>query len=208
MKFIHPQLFWLMLPAVTAVIVFGVLATRRRREALRRLLGSRAESPELLRLSMAKRRWRRFFLAAAACFLIAAAARPYWSTRWLPGKERGRDILVIFDVSKSMLATDLAPSRLDHAKFLLRDLVKENRGDRFALVAFAGEAFLACPFSSDAAAFDQYVDELSPDLVPVGGTDLEKALRTALAAFRSAGGHRAVVNFTDGDDLKIIQILI
>ena len=202
MKFIHPQLFWLVPLVLAAVIGLGISATRRRREKLRLLLGRRAESPGALCLSTAKRRWRRFFLAAAACFLIAAAARPYWSTRRLPGRERGRDILVIFDVSRSMLATDLPPSRLDHAKFLLRELVKENRGDRFALVAFAGEAFLACPFTSDAAAFDQYVSELSPDMVPVGGTDLEKALRTALAAFRSAGGHRAVVIFTDGDELS------
>ena len=202
MRFIHPQLFWLALPVLAAVIVLGVLATRRRKKMLGLLLGSRAESPGALRLSMAKRRWRRFFLAAAAFFLIAAAARPYWSTRRIPGGERGRDILVIFDVSKSMLATDLAPSRLDHAKFMLRELVRENRGDRFALVAFAGEAFLACPFTSDAGAFDQYVGELAPDLVPVGGTNLEKALRTALTAFRSAGGHRAIVIFTDGDELS------
>ena len=202
MKFIYPQLFWLVPPIVAAVIVLGVLATRRRREMLKFLLGRGAESSGALRLSMAKRRWRRFFLAAAACFLVAAAARPFWATRQLPGRERGRDVLVIFDVSRSMLAADLPPSRLEHAKFLLRELVRENRGDRFALVAFAGEAFLSCPFTSDAGAFGQYVDELEPDLVPVGGTDLEKALRTALAAFRSAGGHRAIVLFTDGDELS------
>ena len=202
MKFIHPQLFWLVPPVLLAVIVLGVSATRRRRKGLRLLLGRRAGSPEALRLSMAARRWRRFLLGAAAFFLIAAAARPSWSSRMIPGREHCRDILVIFDVSKSMLATDLPPSRLDHAKYLLRELVRENRGDRFALVAFAGEAFLACPFTSDAAAFDQYVDELNPDLVPVGGTDLEKALRTALAAFRTAGGHRGIVLFTDGDELS------
>jgi len=110
--------------------------------------------------------------------------------------------MVIFDVSKSMLATDIAPSRLEHAKFLLRQLVESAPNDRFGLVAFAGKAYLACPLTSDSLAFTQYIDELNTDTVPLGGTNLEAALRVAEQAFKAAaGGNRGILLFTDGDEL-------
>ncbi|UKI30942.1 MAG: VWA domain-containing protein [Lentisphaeria bacterium] len=121
-------------------------------------------------------------------FLVAAAARPFWDSQLVPYEPHGRDLMVLFDVSKSMRATDIAPSRLEHAKFLLRQLVEADPGDRFGLVAFAGTAYLACPLTSDQLAFNQYIDELSTDTVPLGGTNLELALNTAMTAFK--GGRR------------------
>ena len=149
MKFIEPQIFWLLPPVAAAIFVLGISAARRRRKKLELLLGSSADDPEAVRVSAAGRRWRSFFLLMAAISLICAAARPFWGSTLIPWSDRGRDILVIFDVSKSMLAADPAPSRLEHAKFMLRELISRSRGDRFALVAFAGSAYLACPFTTD-----------------------------------------------------------
>lgn len=110
---------------------------------------------------------------------------------------------MLFDVSKSMKATDLAPSRLEHAKFLLRRLVEREGNDRFGLIPFAGTAYLSCPLTSDKVAFNQYIDELDPDAIPLGGTNMEIALSKAVEAFKAAaGGNRAIVIFTDGDELS------
>ena len=114
----------------------------------------------------------------------------------------GRDLLVLFDVSKSMLSDDVKPSRMDHAKWLVRELVKKNPGDRFGLIAFAGESFLICPLTVDRTSFIQLVDDLDTDTIPIGGTNVQLALEEAVQAFKGAQGmHKAVILVTDGDEL-------
>ncbi|WP_147835841.1 vWA domain-containing protein, partial [Victivallis vadensis] len=183
-------------------IVLAVYASHCRKQKVRALLGNGDTDPAAVKLSPPRRRFRIFLLLLTMLFLIAAAARPFWSSQLVPFEPRGRDLMVIFDVSKSMLATDIAPSRLEHAKFLLRQLVESAPNDRFGLVAFAGKAYLACPLTSDSLAFTQYIDELNTDTVPLGGTNLEAALRVAEQAFKAAaGGNRGILLFTDGDEL-------
>ncbi len=201
-RFIHP--YWLLLLPViwTALPVLAIQAAVRRRRKLEGLLGADAGDPAAVKFSPARRWWRWFFLLMTASLLLLAAARPYRSSKRAPFEPKGRDFVVLFDVSKSMLATDIAPSRLEHAKFLLRELSRQERGDRFGLVAFAGNAYLSCPLTADPTAFGQYIDELSPDAVPVGGTNLELALSKARQAFKAAaGGNRAIILLTDGDEL-------
>ena len=202
MRFIQPQLFYLVLPVLLAVIVLAVYASHCRKQKVRALLGNGDTDPAAVKLSPPRRRFRIFLLLLTMLFLIAAAARPFWSSQLVPFEPRGRDLMVIFDVSKSMLAPAIAPSRLEHAKFLLRQLVESAPNDRFGLVAFAGKAYLACPLTSDSLAFTQYIDELNTDTVPLGGTNLEAALRVAEQAFKAAaGGNRGILLFTDGDEL-------
>ncbi len=203
MKFLDGELLYLMILAAVAVPALAVYAARRRQAALRRLLGAGAADPEVVRLSPGRRRLRLLFLFLVMLFLILAAARPYRSTRMLPVESAGRDLAILFDVSKSMLATDLPPTRLEHAKFLARELLDACRGDRFALIPFAGNAFLACPLTSDLGAVRSYVDELSTESVPLGGTHLERAIRRAVEAFDAgARGNRAILLLTDGDELE------
>ncbi len=105
--------------------------------------------------------------------------------------------MVLFDVSNSMLAEDIKPSRLTHAKWVLRQLVEQNYGDRFGLVAFSGNAFLECPLTSDRTSFMQYIDDLDTSSIPLGGTNLQVALETAMEAFKAAeGNNRAIISLT------------
>ena len=158
MNFNDPQWFWWMIPVFILVLVLAISAGRRKKELLKMLLGAAAEDPAAVRLSVGARRFRIFLLLAVIFFLLAAAARPYWTSRMVPYAQAGRDIMVLFDVSKSMLAADIAPSRLEHAKFILRELIKNDPQDRFGLAAFAGNAYTVCPLTSDPVAFEQYID--------------------------------------------------
>ncbi len=213
MNFINGKLFYLLLLLVPAAVVIFVSAGRRRRRMLDTVLGKNSNASEMVNVSYGRRRWRFILLGAEVLALLAAAARPWWGTVPVPYTSAGRDVLVLFDVSKSMLASDVAPSRIKHAKFLLGELVKNSRGDRFGLAAFAGDAFLECPLTSDKTSFMQYVDELSPDSIPLGGTNIERALEVADNAFAAAeGSFRAVVLITDGDELtgnsaKAVELL-
>ena len=180
MNFIEPDRLYLLLVPCLLIPVLAVLGAAKRKKILGQLLGEKADSPEALHLSKARRVWRYIFLFLSLIFLIIGCARPFFDARLLPFKNTGRDLLVLCDVSRSMNSTDIAPSRLQHARFLLRQLADRHKEDRFGLIPFAGNAYLSCPLTSDSVTFKEYVDELSTDSVPLGGTNLERALKTAL----------------------------
>ena len=193
------HLIWI-LPLIALIFYWG---SRKRKVLLKKFLGEQADDPARVNASPVLRFWRAVLFAGTVILLLAAAARPSWGTRILPYNGQGRDLMVVFDVSKSMLSQDVRPSRLDHAKWLVRQLCTRNPGDRFGLIAFAGNAFLECPLTIDQTSFLQSVDELSVDTIPVGGTNIQQALTEAIRGFRAAETtHRAVILITDGDELS------
>ncbi|QSH42201.1 VWA domain-containing protein [Lentisphaerota bacterium ZTH] len=202
MNFINIQFFWL----VPFILIFMILlywrARVRRKTILETLLGTRAADPAHVKVSLSRRLFRFILLLAVIALLCTAVARPFWGTTPAPYEAQGRDLIVLFDVSKSMLAEDIKPSRLEHAKWFLRELVEHNSGDRFGLVAFSGNAFLECPLTSDKTSFMQYIDDLDTSSIPLGGTNLQVALETAMQAFKAAeGSNRAIILISDGDEL-------
>ena len=203
MNFLNNLILWFIPVVVLAVLLLIWRARVRRSQILKSLLGVRWNDPEHVLISPARRSLRLWLFIAGVLLLMAAVARPYWGSQLVPYEAKGRDVMVLFDVSKSMLSEDIQPSRLEHAKWLLRQLVNDSNGDRFGLVAFAGNAFLECPMTTDKTSFNQYVDELSTSTIPLGGTNLQLALETAVKAFDAAEStNRAIVLITDGDELS------
>jgi len=138
---------------------------------------------------------------AAIVFLILALARPQWGFQWEEVRAHGLNVVVVLDTSRSMLAEDLKPNRLQRAKWGVRDLVERLRGDRLGLVAFSGSAFLQCPLTSDSSAFLMTLDDVYAGLVPRGGTSLAAALRLALTTLdRESNADLAIVILSDGED--------
>lgn len=176
-------------------------------EQRRRALIGRIVAPKLRALLAGNaspvRRWFRGACVLGALGLLAvtlAGPRLGYDTLEVPHK--GRDVIIAMDVSRSMLATDVAPTRLQRAKLLAEDLVSELGGDRLGLVAFAGSAFLQAPLTLDHGAVLAAVDELDTDLIPKGGTNLAAAIRTCEEAFGKAEGFsRAIVIISDGEEL-------
>ena len=203
MRFLQPELLWHLLWIFPAMLVMALISRRRTARTLKAFLGKHAEDPDYVLVSKGRRTARFILLCGAVFFLIVAAARPSWGVQIQEMSGQGRDLLFVFDVSKSMLAKDVQPSRLAHAKWLVKELVKLNPGDRFGLIAFAGKGFLECPLTSDKTSFNQMLDELNTESIPVGGTNIQEALTAALQAFKAAETqHRAVVLVTDGDELE------
>ena len=203
MRFLQPELLWHLLWILPAMLVMALISWRRTARTLKAFLGKHAEDPDYVLVSKGRRTARFILLCGAVFFLIVAAARPSWGVQIQEMSGQGRDLLFVFDVSKSMLAKDVQPSRLAHAKWLVKELVKLNPGDRFGLIAFAGKGFLECPLTSDKTSFNQMLDELNTESIPVGGTNIQEALTAALQAFKAAETqHRAVVLVTDGDELE------
>src|SRR5881409_2939792 len=117
-------------------------------------------------------------------FPYTTLARPQWGFDWEEARQRGLDIVVAIDTSRSMLAADIPPNRLARAKLAALDLKRLARADRVGLVAFAGSAFLQCPLSFDDEAFRQSVNALNVGIIPLGGSAIAESIETARAAFK------------------------
>ncbi len=203
MRFLKPEILWHLLWILPAMLVLYFIAAHKTARTLRVFLGKNAENPDYVLLSKGRRVFRFILLCLAVLCLVVAAARPSWGVQIQELNGQGRDLLFVFDVSRSMLAKDVQPSRLAHAKWLVKELVKLNPGDRFGLIAFAGKGFLECPLTTDRTSFELTLDELSTDSIPLGGTNIQEALAAALQAFKAAETtHRAVILVTDGDELE------
>ncbi len=175
-------------------------AAAQRRAALARFVDSGMRDHLLPRGGGRLGRAGLFFLALA--LLIVALARPAWNRRETTVRRSGRDVVFLLDVSRSMLAQDLAPSRLEHAKLAISDVIDRLRGDRVALVVFAGQAVVKCPLTLDYGFFRLALEGVSPDSVSRGGTKIGDALRTVLhdVLDNQAQRYQDVILITDGED--------
>jgi Ca-activated chloride channel family protein len=200
MSFAHPQILWLLLVFPPALLAFFWWSLRKRQQMMTRFIESRLLAGLVSGISPARRKLRLALLLAAVVCIILALARPQWGFTWQEVKQKGVDIVVAIDTSKSMLAQDIAPNRLARAKLAALDLMAQARSDRLGLVAFAGDAFLQCPLTIDDAAFRQSVESLDVNTIPQGGTALSEAIHTAMTAFKEADNHKVLVLITDGED--------
>ena len=193
---------WLTLTPLIVLLFAGLFAFGlRRREALL----SRFAAARLLDQLTEKASHQRTLLKAALILLAFALigislARPQYGVDWIERKARGLDIVFVLDSSKSMLATDLRPTRLDRAKLAIIDLVKRLESDRIGLVAFAGNAFLQTPPTLDYAAFRENLDAIGYSSISRGGSDIGRAIREAAKAFPKDNSFKVVVLLTDGED--------
>ncbi|MCJ7810338.1 MAG: VWA domain-containing protein, partial [Desulfobulbaceae bacterium] len=153
-------------------------------------------------VSTRRRQIKRVLILTAVAALFVALARPQVGFEWKEVKRKGIDILMAVDTSKSMLATDVKPNRLERSKLGIMDFVSRLEGDRVGLIPFAGTAFLMCPLTLDYDAFRQSLEALDTQIIPQGGTDLASAIREAEFAFSNDANHRILVLVTDGEDLE------
>jgi len=148
-----------------------------------------------------RRRAKAALLLTALSLLVVALARPQFGTRLEVAKRRGLDLFVALDCSASMLAEDVKPSRLERAKLEVGSLLQKLAGDRVGLVAFAGDAFVQCPLTLDYGAARTLLDALSPDMLPVPGTALGRALQVATRGFvGQERKYKVLLLITDGED--------
>jgi Ca-activated chloride channel family protein len=200
MRFEYPNLLWLLLVVPPGLALFFRLADRARQKQLEQFVQARLLPALTVGISPARRKIRFALLILAVALLIVTLARPQHGFDLAEVEQRGLDVVVAVDTSKSMLATDIAPDRLTRAKLATLELMQKAGTDRLGLVAFAGTAFLECPLTVDNAAFQQCVQALDVNAIPQGGTAIAAAISTALAAFKEDTHHKVLVLFTDGED--------
>src|SRR5437762_10037493 len=200
MRFAQPKILWLLAVFPPLMLAFFWWSWRKRQELVTQFIQARLLPALSVGISPGRLKIRLACLVLAVICLILALARPQWGFDWEEAKQRGLDIVIAIDTSKSMLAEDIAPNRLARAKLSALDLMQQARSDRLGLVAFAGSAFLQCPLTVDDVAFRQSVESLDVNTIPQGGTALAEAIETAVTAFKEGENYKVLVLFTDGED--------
>ena len=203
-RFAHPHYLWLLLLIPTLALLFVWAAYRRRRRLER--FGTLSLVEELMPAVSQGRIVLKFILfeLALTC-LVFAAARPQFGSKLLEEKAEGIEMMLVVDVSNSMLAEDFAPNRLERTKYAIGKLFEGMKQDRVGLVVFAGEPKGQLPITSGYRMAKAFAQKIDPSLVTVQGTAVGKALEQALLSFSSdtadEGAHsRVIVLITDGEN--------
>ncbi len=200
--FAEPQWLWLAVIGPLLVIALQRYAAWARRKQLAQLA-----SPEFLTdltrsHSAARRAVKNLLLVLAMGGIGLALARPQWGEREEASYLLGQDTVFLLDCSRSMLARDVAPNRLQRSKFALLDYVQHHARGRVGLVAFAGQAFLQCPLTFDYGAFQDALAMVDDRTIPILGTDIGRALDEAFQALDKSDRQKVLVLLTDGEDLE------
>ncbi len=196
-KFEHPQLLWALLAAPAALLLAAGYRWWRR-QALEQLgTVDRVLAPQPARLF-----WLKTSLLAAALALLAVVlANPQRGAKKQTATQQSADVFIALDISQSMLAEDMKPSRLDLAKRFAQKLVQSLEGERVGLIFFAGNAYVQVPLSTDYTFLLQSLQSADPSLMTEQGTAIPAAIELAEKSFEAQpGGGRALVLITDGEN--------
>ena len=200
--FAEPQWLWLAALAPALLLALQSYAARARRRQLAAVAAPSVLGELTRSHSPARRALKNLLLVLAAAGIGLALARPQWGLQEFAGQQLGEDVVFAVDCSRSMLAADVSPNRLERAKLAVADFVRRHGRGRVGLVAFAGQAFLQCPLTFDYDAFEDALRALDEKTIAVPGTDIGRALDEAFRATEKADRRRVVVLLTDGEDLE------
>lgn len=208
MRFAYQDLWWLLSLPIFAILMISYASWRRTQ--VNRALGDAELIAQLTQsVSLEKRLLKALIVVLALSVLALGGMRPQFGRRSEVQQQSGIDIVVAFDISKSMLARDVQPSRLDAARGLLSQLITQLSGHRLALVPFAGIAFTQSPLTADKSAFRLFLRGLNPAQMPIGGTNLAMAIREGVKRLSGQGDRgdrssrsRVLLLITDGEDLS------
>jgi Ca-activated chloride channel family protein len=200
--FAEPHWLWLAVAAPVLLIALQRYAAAARRRQLAALAAPRYLADLTRSHSPARRALKEVLLVLAVAGVGVALARPQWGVRELAGQALGEDIVFAVDCSRSMLAADVSPNRLERAKLSVLEFARRHGRGRVGLVAFAGQAFLQCPLTFDYGAFEDALRALDDRTIVVPGTDIGRALDEAFHAMEKADRRKVVVLLTDGEDLE------
>lgn len=199
-RFENPIYLWLLL-IIPILIIMKIMMWYVQRKKL-----SRIGNPTLLKELMPDisrfRPWVKFLLLITALSsLILALARPQFGSKISHEKRNGIEAIIALDISNSMLAQDVQPSRLDKSKLMIENLINSFINDKIGLVVFAGEAYVQLPITSDYVSAKMFLSDITPNLISAQGTDIARAIRVSLSSFtQQKGVGKAIILITDGED--------
>lgn len=199
-RFAFEQYLWLLV-LIPLIFGFYAWAFRKKKQAMAQFGNLGLIEKMSQTVSKKRQLLKTVLIILSFLFLVLALSRPQLGTKLRTMKREGQDIIIALDVSLSMQAEDIKPNRLEKAKHEISSLIDRFQGDRVALVAFSGRAFVQCPLTLDYGACKMFLDFVSTDLIPVPGTAISEAIQKSIESFvEKERKHKILVLITDGED--------
>ena len=200
--FAEPGWLWLAFLGPVGLYVLQRYSAFWRRQQLSQIASRELLSTLTKSVSGLRRNLKEALVLMVVAAIGIALARPQWGEQSNAGKMLGEDVVFVLDCSRSMLATDVLPSRLQKAKLAIVDYLQTYSRGRVGLVAFAGQAFIQCPLTFDYTAFRESLGAIDEKTIPVPGTDIGRALDEASRGMQKGDRQKLVILITDGEDLQ------
>lgn len=194
----------IVLPLLVVAIVVAGYRVVRSKKVVKKLSNGPWAKLFLLNFSLPRLYIKLFLFAAGIFFLLITLLHPQWNKKEETVMQQGRDLFIAIDVSRSMLATDCAPNRLECAKAKIKTLVKKLSCERVSLLLFSGTAFIQCPLTADYGAFFMFLDQVDVETIASGTTALDQVIKKVLEVYKTMEARKTklLVVFTDGEDFS------
>jgi len=200
MRFGQPYFVFFIFIAI-GLTLFYAWAFKMRKKAWDKFAQKGLLHELLAQVNPARQRLKAILLILGLLSCLFSLMRPQWGFKWQEIKRKGVDIIIALDTSKSMLANDIKPSRLERAKLAIGDFTQNLKGDRIGLIAFAGSAFLECPLTIDYGGFLLSLENIDVNTIPRGGTSISSAIKEAVRSYPGGEGkYKVLIIITDGED--------
>lgn len=199
-RFAHPGLLYLLI-VILLLVVFYVVMVGKKRKAIAEFGNPELLKPLMPLLSFKRGTWKFVMLMLALAFVILGVAGPQFGSKLQQVKKKGVELMIVLDVSNSMMAQDIKPSRLEKAKMAIYRMVEKLSDDKVGLVVFAGDAYVQLPITTDYSSAKLFLSGINTDIVPVQGTAIGSAIDLAARSFTpEAETSKAIIVITDGEN--------
>jgi Ca-activated chloride channel homolog len=199
-RFGHIEYLW-GLAAIPVFVLLFILVTRWKKKALTSLGDKKVVGMMMPQVSLSVARLKFILFSLAFAFVVLAAADPQIGSKVVEEKRKGADLMILLDVSNSMLSQDMAPNRLENAKRALAQLIDNMHNDRIGIVVFAGEAYVQLPMTTDYSAAKLFLNTINTEMVPTQGTAIGAAIELGMKSFDFKDGTgKAMIIITDGEN--------
>ncbi len=198
----NDRALWLLFAVPVVLLPAYIWCFWRKAKTLRILASNEMLKKINTSVSLKKQIFKAFLLITAFVSVVVALTKPQWNPQTRKIKRAGRDVVILLDTSRSMLAEDIKPSRLERLKIAVRDLLERLKGDRIAIVTFAGNASVKCPLTQDYAFVRMVLADISTESTSRGGTMIGDAIRKATEEVfdRQSREYKDIILITDGED--------
>lgn len=206
-QFAHKEILWFLSAMLLMLVGYG-LYWRHRRRSLKRMGDPRLMEVLMPDASVSAHHWKFFLLFMGTTLLIVAASGPRVGSKLEEVETKGREIIIALDVSNSMLAEDIKPSRLERSRQMINRMVDRMSNDKVGLIVFAGDAYIQIPITDDYPSVKMFLAGAGPDMVSKQGTSIGAAIKLAARSFTNYGDEetrgrvrssQAIVVITDGE---------
>lgn len=199
-RFAHVELLYLLI-VIPLLVVFYVVAVGRKKKAIAEFGNPELLKPLMPLLSFKRGAWKFVMLLVALVFVILGAAGPQFGSKLQQVQKQGVELMVVLDVSNSMMAQDIKPSRLDKAKMAIARMVEKLSNDKVGMIVFAGDAYVQLPITTDYSSAKLFLSNITTDIVPVQGTAIGAAIDLAVKSFTpETETSKAIIIITDGEN--------